>query len=319
MIISNTIELKKYVSVGQSFLFSEFEPYIDKAINTYIRKYVGNLHEQLDIVSDTDENKSIKISARMQLSSAVANFGMFIYFPLLQIDIDSSGASVPNNDNKKAAEWWQIKDARRELLRSGHEAMDLLLEILEKNPVVFTDYATDYSTINNELLVNKASVFSKYYNIFDSRQTFLAILPTLRVVQDQYITTFISSDLLVALKSTVTGVKLELKNNIQKAMVAFCIAKICNNGLFILDDRGLRIDFENLMDGRREQPSGKSILQIEKLASEQIANGTQYLKQSKLLIENNPFEFANFINPLLNSTTTNSDYKPFNSQGVLGI
>lgn len=320
MIIESTPDLKKYVSVSGSFIFEDFEPYINKAKATFVTKYVGNLDSVVDVISSTDTDKEVKKTARDLLASAIANFGMFLYFPLLQIELDSSGASVPQNENRKSAEWWQIKDARRELLRSGHESMDLLLAFLEKNPSVFTDYTENYSAINNELIVNNATDFSKYYTIFNSRQTFLALMPTIRVVQDQYIKTMLCSELVADLKKTATEKLAELQVEIRKAIVAFTIAKVCNNGLFILDDRGLRLDFENYSDGRRESiQNGKSAEQIKSLADEQIANGTQYLQIAKEIILENPNTFSQYTSPLKNSETTGSGYAPYNSGGVFGL
>lgn len=320
MIIESTIELKKYVSVAQSFVFEEFEPYINKAVTTYIRKYVGNLHDQLNEIPEADTNKTIKAKAKEYLAAAIANFGMFIYFPLLQIHLDASGASVPQNENRKSPEWWQIKDARRELLRSGHESMDLLLEFLEKNPTVFTDYALNYSTLNKDLLVNSAAVFTKYFAIFDSRQTYLALMPSISTVQDQYISTMISNQLLTDLKKETTGNIKLLKITLQKAIVAFTVAKVATNGLFLLDDRGLRLDFENFSDGRRESSqSGKPAEQIKSLANEQIANGTQYLQLAKEIITANPESFTQYTKPLKNSETTGSGYAIYNSAGVVGL
>jgi PhoPQ-activated pathogenicity-related protein len=126
MILEITSDLKKYVTVAQSFEFEDFEPYIQKAINAYIHKYVGNLHELLKD-EPTGENAIIKNEAREHLRSAIANFGMYIFLPYLQVQLDSSGISVNTSENRKSAEWWQTKDIRRELLRAGHESMDLLL------------------------------------------------------------------------------------------------------------------------------------------------------------------------------------------------
>lgn len=319
MILETTADLKKYVSIYDSFQFADFEPYITKAVNTYTKKYVGNLHVEL-ANEVTGTNSEIKNEAREHLRNAIANFGMFSFFPFLQIQIDSSGASVSQSENRGKPEWWQIKDARREFLRSGHEAMDFLLEILEANPTIFTDYATNYSSINKELIISNASLFSKYYNIFNSRQTYLALQPTLRLVEDQYIKTFLCSELVVALKSTTTGKVKEVQEAIQKAIVSFTVAKVSNNGLFLLDDRGLRVDFENMIDGRRENPSyGKAVDQIKQLANELIDNGTNYLQIAKQIIEENPSEFTQCENPLIKSATSGSGFVPYIKGGVVGL
>ncbi|UOX32419.1 hypothetical protein LXD69_10180 [Flavobacterium sediminilitoris] len=319
MILTSTSDLKKYIAIAASFDFEDFAPYIEKAVNTYTRKYVGALHTALENES-TGTNAIIENQAREYLRSALANFAWFLYIPLASVQMDSAGISVVQNDNKKSAEWWQIKDIRRELLRSGHESMDLLLAILEANPTIFADYATNYSSINNELLVPSASVFSKYYNIFDSRQTYLALQPIIRLVQDQYISTMLCPELIESLKVDVTGNIKAVKLAIQKAIVSLTIAKVSNNGLFILDDRGMRVDFENFSDGRRESASyGKSVDQLKMLADEQIANGSQYLKIAKELILNNLSDFTMCTSPILGLEDTTSGYKSFDSKGVFGI
>lgn len=319
MILADTTDLKKYVSIAASFQFEDFEPYIDKAVNAYTRKYVGDLHEFLENTA-TGTNATEKNKARAYLQSAIANFGMYIFMPLLQVQLDSSGISVNVSENRKSPEWWQTKDIRRELLRAGHESMDLLLAYLEANLTVFTDYATNYSTLNKELLVNNASIFSKYYNIFDSRQTYLALVPVLTKVEDQYLKTFLCPELIQALKNEVTGNLKEVKTNLQKAIVAFTVAKVSNNGLFVFDERGFRIDFENMYDGRRENPSyGKSVDQLKALAEEETNNGTQYLKMVTEIIEANPSDFTQCDYPLLKNSKSLPGYEPYNTNGVFGL
>jgi len=65
---------------------------------------------------------------------------------------------------------------------------------------------------NKERLVHNTSDFEKGYHIFGSRQTFLALIPAINQVEDQYINTLLSKELLLALKSEPTEEKLiELK------------------------------------------------------------------------------------------------------------
>ena len=319
MILASTADLKKYIAIANSFVFEDFEPYVTKAVNKFTKRYVGNLHVDLEALQ-TGTNAVIKNEAREHLRSALANFSWFLYVPLAQLQMDSSGISVATNDNRKSPEWFQIKDLRRELLQSGHESMEELLKILEANPTIFTDYAANYSTINKELIVNNAALFSKYYNINESRQTYLALQPTIRLVEDQYINTFMCPELIAVLKDTVTGNLLAVQNAIHKAIVAFTVAKVANLGLFLLDDKGLRIDFENLMDGRRENPSyGKTTDQLQNLATEQINNGTNYLKVAEAIIETNLTEFTQCTYPLLSMNTTTVGYSSYDTKGVFGL
>jgi hypothetical protein len=319
MILETTYDLKRYVTVAQSFEFEDFEPYIQKAINAYTHKYVGNLHTTL-VDEATGTNATIKNEAREHLRSAIANFGMYIFFPYLQVQLDSSGISVNTSENRAPANWGQIKDIRRELLRAGHESMDLLLAVLDANLEIFEDYADKFNQSNNELLVNNAVTFSKYYNIFDSRQTYLALMPIIRKVEDQYLHTFMCSELITELKADVAGNLKAVKVALQKAIVAFTVAKVSANGLFVFDERGLRIDFENMSDGRRENPtSGKSVDQLKSLAEEEINNGTQYLKLVTEIIESNASDFNQCDFPLVKNSKSLPGYKPYNTKGILGL
>ncbi|HSD07905.1 DUF6712 family protein [Flavobacterium sp.] len=321
MILDTTADLKKYVSLAQSFQFEDFEPYITKAVNAFTKKYVGNLHVFLkDEFNTPDIHFELKNEAREHLRNAIANFGYFIYLPYASVQMDSSGISVVNNDQRKNAEWWQIKDIRRELLRSGHEAMDYLLEILEKNPDVFPDWTAEFGTENKKLMVHNTATFNEYYHIFNSRQTFLALQPSIRQIEDQYLKTMLCPELIEHLKTDVSGVTLEVKTEIQKAIVAFTVAKVANVGLFLLDENGLRVNFETLVDGKKESTSyGKTADQLSKLVEEQTNNGIQYLGVAKELIEINISEFNQCESPLKKTASSGTGYTPYDTAGILSL
>jgi hypothetical protein len=321
MILETTADLKKYVSLAQSFEFSDFEPYITKAVNSFTKKYVGNLHVFLqDVATPPDISFEVKNEAREHLRNAITNFGMYIYSPFMSVMLDSSGATEVKNDQRQVVSWGREKDMKRELLRSGHEAMDYLLAILEKNPDVFEDWTTDFGTINRQLLVHNTATFNEWYHIFNSRQTFLALQPSIRQVEDQYLRTMLCPELLAHLKTDVSGITYEVKTELQKAIVAFTVAKVANVGLFLLDENGLRVNFETLVDGRKESVSyGKAADQTSKLVEEQINNGTQYLSMAKDLILANITEFNQCDSPLKSSTSSGTGYTPYDTPGILSL
>ena len=320
MILNNNSDLKKYVSISSSFIFADFEPYITKAINKYIHKYVGNLHIYLANEFDSSEdNFEVKNEAREHLRSAISNFGYFLFTPYNSIIMDSSGMSNVSNDQRKPIEWWQLNDIRRDLLASGHDSMDLLLEVLEKNSDLFPDYAANYSTINTDLLIHSTSEFQKAYNIYDSRQTFLALLPTIRQVEDQYIKTFISPDLLLELKSNDINDDFKpLKRYLQTAVVLFTISKVYDEGIFILDASGIRIKRDILPNEKTTGIDGNlSQEKITTVIKRHLENATNYITLSREEIENNPGVFSSFENPLLQKELPK--YQVYNTKGVVGI
>jgi hypothetical protein len=321
MILETTEDLKKYVSLAQSFEFADFQPYITKAVNAFTKKYIGNLHIFLkDEAATPDIYFEIKNEAREHLRNAIANFGMFIYFPFMQVMLDSSGVTEVNNDQRKSASWGTVKDIKRELLRAGHEAMDYLLEVLEKNPTVFDEWTTEFGTVNKNLLVHNTATFNEWYHIFNSRQTFLALQPSIRQVEDQYVRTMLCPELITHLKTDVLGISKEVKTELQKAIVAFTVAKVANVGLFLLDENGLRVNFETLIDGRKESVSyGKTSDQTSKLVEEQISNGVQYLSVARELIETNIADFTQCDSPLKQPTSSGTGYVPYDTNGILSL
>jgi hypothetical protein len=313
MIITNTASLRKYISVNEKFSFDNFLPYINKAINSYIIRYVGKLHVELQDIESGDSD-SVKNEAREHLRSAIANFAMFMYLPYFQIQMDSSGLSVAVNDNRKQPEWWQAADIRRELLRSGHESMDMLLEILEKNPSVFTDFHDKYSTLYKDLLLKNADEFDKYYTIFRSRQTYLAIAPTMRMIETQILKNFITKAFHAEIKEDVSADenKQQVKQYIQQAIVCFTIAKIYNEGLFHFDATGVKIKFDVLPNEKVQAIDyGKPAEQLQRAIKAQIENGTQFILLAKDIMKEN---FTEGLSTQESVTTTT-----IGSGGIIGL
>ncbi len=319
MILNSTTDLKKYISVAENFHFPDFEPYIGKAINSYIRKFAGDIYNDLaDEPDDTPEGK-IKGQAREHLGSAVANFGYFLFTPYNSVMMDGSGMSNVQNEQRKNIEWWQLNDIRRELLRSGHESMDLLLEVLDSNPEVFPEWTESFGASYNELIVNSASEFEKHYNIFESRQTFLALLPTMRLVEDQYVRTYICPELIEAIKVRgIQGNLAKAREYCCKAIVAFTIAKVYDEGIFNVDASGIKLKFDVLPNEKVQAPDyGRPAEQLKRAVSKQLDNGTQYMKMLKDLILSNPGDFTQCANPLMQKDTVK--FNVYNTQGVVGL
>jgi hypothetical protein len=296
MIFSNTADLQQYVTVNDRFNFERFQPYVTKAVNSFTNRYVGKLHVELEQAESGDD--SIKNEAREHLKAALANFAMFLYLPYMQVQMESTGINVAQNENRKSAEWWQVNDIRRDYLRAGHEAMDLLLEVLEKNSELFTDYATNYSSQYKELLVKNADEFDRWYNIFRSRQTYLAIVPAMRMIETQIFKNSIADDFLKDLKSfnpddshteeqaAAIEAKAKIKDYLQQAVVSFTIAKIYHEGMFHFDASGVKLKFDVLPNEKVQAIDyGKAADQLQRAIKSNIDNGTQFMLLAKELIE----------------------------------
>lgn len=314
--IKNTSDLKKHVSVSKNFVFEEFEMYIGKAIRSYIYSYCGNLYSELETISETDPFKNIKTEAQQLIDCAVANFGYFLFTPFNSVAMDASGMYTPESGNRKAITMLQLNDIRRELLRSGHEAMDALLELLERNADVFENWHNNYSTLYRESVVYNTATFNKYYNIFNSRQTFLALKPSIQQVEDRLLGGTFCPELLEAIKGEPTGRKKDLKILLQKAIVSATIAKVYAEGIFEITPAGVKLKFDALP--YESIHAVELTQQMKNTVTNLTANSNQYLNAAILLVKANPtdFDYCNG-NGLVSQMSVG--YKPIITRAILGL
>jgi|GEM_PF-3331331 len=320
-ILSTTEELQKHISVSSQFHFPDFEPYILKAVNKYTRRYLGNLHITLANEATEGEQMDILNEGRYYLQEVIANFGMFIYMPLGTVIFDGSGVSNATSENRTQLSGPQLNDIRRTFLTAGHEAMDLLLAFMEYNKVAFPEWAgSDLYTQSKELLIDRAYIFSKYYNIFESRQTYLALQPSLRQVEDQYLFTVFCPELISHLKTgELTQKQQDVKNLLQAAVVSFTVAKVANEGLFLIEATGLRIKYDTLShEVVQNIDYGKSADFVTNTAKQLGNNGVQYLKKAKQMILDNLSDFNQCASPII--TTEAADrWQPYNTKSTLAL
>jgi hypothetical protein len=294
MIIKDTNTLRKYLSVNGSVNHENIAPYLRKAERNFLKPLIGAV--QLKVFENPQTDPIIK-EAQELAQEAVANFGYYIYLPIGAVQISDNGIHVTENDNTRSASDKQFKELQRSFKKSGHEALDELLEFMEQSADKFSEwFESDCYTIYKELLVNKTATFNSDYHIFNSRQTFVAMRPTIKVVEDQFIAPVVGSPLLTALKSNQTKTfRKEVKKILQKAIVAFTIMKTVDNGMFVLDAKGIHMKFDVL-------PYEKNVTNVNLKINDFLVHtkaskkneGEEYLKIALGLIEANTSGFPEY-------------------------
>src|SRR5690606_16310851 len=202
-----------------------------------------------------------------------------------------SGMANVTSQNRSNLTMYQMNDIRRELLRSAHSAMDELLEVLEANPEDFPDWHANYSTIYNQYIVNNTSVFQNAYNIHNSRQTYLALQPSIQLVEDKLLNSTFCNELLTHLKTgNLSETDKHLKSLLAKAIVNATVAKVCTEGVFDITSTGIKMKFDVL-------PYEQTIAiqmndQLKNKIDNLNANADQYLKMAVTYIKSNTGAFT---------------------------
>ena len=312
--ITNTTQLKQYISVAQSFVFTEFEPYIKKANREFMKKYIGNLYEE---IADMELETNLQENVMHLVYTAVANFAYYLFTPFNSVTMDASGMANVTTQNRSNISMLQLNDIRRELLRSAHSAMDELLEVLEANPDAFTSWHEKYSTIYNQYLVNSTAVFQNAYNIHNSRQTYLVLQPSIQLVEDKLLNTTFCADLLTHLKTgTLNETDKQLKALLSKAVVNATIAKVCAEGVFEITSTGIKMKFDALPFEQNVAVQMND--QLRNKIDNLNANANQYLKMATNYIKDNLTVFTQCNGaPIIEKLS--GGYKPISNKSILGI
>lgn len=295
MIIKSTETLREYISVNGSVDIDNLTPYLRKAERTFLKPIIGKAQMLLFEKETTDDILKQAIELAQEV---IANYAYFLYLPIGAVQVTDSGIMVVANENTKQASDKQFKELQRSFLKSAHEALDELLAFMEESADTFLDwFNSPYYTNNNNLLIHKTSVFNEYYYIFNSRQTFIALKPNMVTVEDRFIKTPIGKELLASLKSPQTTVnRKEVKELLQKAIVAFTVMLTVDNGMFALDAKGMHMRFDVL-------PYEKVVTNVNIKVNDFLVrtkenkqiSGEQYLKMALDIIKDAPTEFPEYI------------------------
>ena len=247
MIIQDTTTIRKHLSVNASFTYDNAKSSLKKAERNYLKPLIGAA--QLTVFEEATETTDPIIKEAIELAQeAVANFGFYLYMPIGSVQITDGGFYNATPGEVTIITDKQFKELQRSFKTAGHEALDDMLRVMESNPLKFAEWTgSENYSVYKELLVKDTKTFNNYFFIFESRQTFLAMRPNIKVVEDQFIKGPIGSALLSALKSDQTiAERKEAKTLLQQSIVAFTVMKTVDNGMFILDAQGIHMRFDAL-------------------------------------------------------------------------
>lgn len=297
MIVKDTTTVQKYLTINSSVTFETLQPYLNQAERKSIKPLIGAAQLAVFDVETAPADATVK-EAYLLCQEAICYFAMYRALPSLSVQITEAGIFSASNADSQQASDKQFKELQRSHKKQAHEALDEMLKIMEATPLKFTEWTADdsYKKYTN-LLVNSTAVFNEYYNIFDSRQTFMAMRPEISIAEYQYLEAPIQANLLLALKAKQTvAERIEVKKLLQQSIVCFTVSKVVENGLFVLGAEGIFVRFdvlpyENLNSNLKINDFLKSTKQ------NKIAEGEQFLKKALIIITANPTKFEEYTAP----------------------
>ncbi|MBJ6109439.1 hypothetical protein JAO73_10470 [Hymenobacter sp. BT523] len=297
---------------------------------THLRPLLGPaLYNELQALSDVvveqlldPASTDVRAELLRLVQGAVANLGIVEYTPLLQVQISDSGIRLAVD---KTAFQWQINDLKASFRRKGFNALEEVLEYLDKNidePALAAWGTSAAAVVSHQYFLATARQFSEHYAIKDSRLTYLALLPTLRKVERFELAPVLGPALYAELKEQLKDRDLTednrelLEQYLRPALAHLVVAKALNSDLglaFNGDAVELNMYRPDDANGKEADASFAQLLTMK--AQGALADGHVYLTQLRHFLNTtaSPTRFISYYNSAAYTAPTAARPKVENS------
>lgn len=321
-IIKTIDDIKEYVSVNKNIDFTSIRPYVIQAERKYVEPLTGSdMHTAYSDAAFVPEGNEKKVYELLREASA--NLAWFLYLPLANVQVTDSGISVSTGNNHKAAEWWQIRDLRRSFLDAGFTALDDCLKIMESNEEDFEDWKSSTSyTVFKELFVKRTDTFQRWFNIGNSRKTFLALRPYMLEAHHQYFTARLNAPTIARINNLdmppqtlsfelAGSNEYRVLEHLQASMVGYAVAKAIKSGTFELTANGI---YEKLEEFPGYKAKTLDDVQVNRTAQERLIAAEEHYKKALKLIKADTENFPEF-----ESRDTTVKVSPYNGKSIVSF
>lgn len=292
-LINSTEEIQNHVTVLSSFDFDRAKPYIRKAERNYIIPLISEEEYQYFIDNQSDDLSSKK-KVRELIEEATVNLAFHLGFSVLKVHIGNYGITDTDVDEAKQSSWADKRDLQRTFIRDGNKALDDALKTMENYFDEFPHWrASNSFTVLNEHFNRHTDDFQLWFNIHNSRQTFLALRPTIREVHEKYFLPLLGDSTINLIKTRTTNTVITRALELcQKAEAAHTIAEIAKTGTFEVTETGFLLRWETLPWEKAYKDV--DLKKLDRLSKAKETAGEEYLKKLKKLIEENMTLFPDY-------------------------
>ena len=307
-LIKTAEDIKKYVSTAFNFTFDIVKPYVVKSERQKIKTIIGEATYKAWAETPPPEGNPQK--AYELLREASANLSVLNYIPIGVVTVADHGITVSTSANTATASYGQILDLKRSLIDIANSSLDEALELMEANKSDFPLWTpTTAYTVFKELMVQRTSEFNRFFNIQNSRLTFIALRAYQLEIQQQIFdwldaqTFFQIKEAEGAFAATLTAPlaapfiilkSTEAKELAQRAQVNYTIAKAAESGVFLFKSTGMFTKYAEIPTEKHHQLTD---YQLKRLIDSRNNAGDDAMKRLKKLVLENLDVFTNYTVP----------------------
>lgn len=334
MIFTDTTELRGYVNVSEGLNFEVIKPDIERTEKQILKRFLGA--EQYDeLVAEFELNiEDISgMEGRLQdllymAREAVALLSVGRAADILQVQISDSGIQMVSSAEYKQAFAWMKHDAKSYLMQYGYAAIDQILSYMEANVDDFPLWAESSAyTLNKQFLVNSAADFQQYYNINESRLTYLALQSTMRRVEAFNIAPQIGAAFFAEIKAQIASNALSEDNQLLMQWLApACALYTMERGYLelplLLTESGVVLNFTKAFQGdnnKESQPVDHQRLLVQQRVCKTDADTYMKLCLDYLRANASETRYETFYTSALKTASENSPYTNDPTNKIVGF
>jgi hypothetical protein len=300
--------LSHYPDVNTNTAWVEILPFVEDAIRQNIAPYMGD--ELLTDIADKIENHIILNTSQIVfvelLRRATAYYAACLFIPSKHTTTASAGEMQNNSNQASPASLSSLKFKLWQVTLQADKHMDILLEFMEKQVFINNTYfdlwkeSTAYKKGTSPFF-RHTTAFNYYYNIFESRRTFLALIPHINDVCEDIITPVICNDLFLEIKEQLESDSLSdanstLLHHIRKTVAYLAVAKAAPYLSIVVESDGFKIVSSTEGMDKRDSAMNQHQARIDKLVNHALDEGTKNLNRLKKYIADNAQLYTLYIN-----------------------
>jgi hypothetical protein len=312
----NTEELRSFIpNVNSTFDFDKLRNFIKSSCEKYIKPILGKItydylvayYESGTLSSDqgsgsgsgsgsggsSTEKEEIYKNLLQKCQYALASISFFHGFHLLNIKFGDSGVFVDQDEKKRGTYKYEETEVKNSFKEEGYNAIDIILEFLEENKAIFTDWvASDSYTLTHGHFINSANEFNKYYSrINSSRLVFLNLIPFMQIVEDFNILPAIGRAYYDELKDqinkdNISADNLIIINKLRYALAHLSIWKSIDELAVNIADKGVFFYGMASVDKQADLTTPVNNELLNQLKSNAYRNGINYIQYAKDILDN---------------------------------
>lgn len=243
-----TEEVNAIIPVSTALSFNKMVSSLEDAWRLFIIPLFGQpMADAIQAIYDNAETDKKKKQLLAEAQHAVVNLAMWYNYTEHNIRITDMGFQRQETETFKSTFKYQEDDLRHSFKNKGFNALDRMIEFLNKNQDTFPDFKNSPAcTLRTKSIVQSAAEVDKWHFINRSHLIFLRLLPIFKVIEDTVLQPHIGSRLYTQLQSAlqkgteeIEGVKVEsLREKCSKVVIFLSLAKLLRQ-TYSITDRGL--------------------------------------------------------------------------------